>query len=612
MKIVIIIFFSLVAYFCSFSQITFEKIIDEGHCELARCVKQCNDKGYILSGVHYNNATPYFHNMYLVKTDSVGNINWTKDIYWGSMGYSVVPNYEGGYFMLGKIGGEYTTIVVKTDSIGNLIWIKSFENVQGYKMIQSGDNNLVFTGYKIVGSSNTDVYLQKIGYNGSIMWSKTFGYGGCDVAYDIKLTNDNGYIITGESHNGEDYELYVIKTDSSGNILWQKKHNEGFVANAVYQTYDNGYILTGYAYGMLLLKLNNSGNVEWSKILNGFNGFSVIQSNDFGYLVTGKNNNNFYIVKTDSLGNMMWENEFSKGFFGKAEDCIITDDNGFAVAGHFAGDNGYDMYFIKTDSNGCIRPEINNIVGMQNVTVNDTIMFIAKTQFGTETLLYNWDCGIGQIISGQGDDSVKIVWNQIGYDSILLIITNPCGADSMFHNIQIADCVDPVISQIYGDSIVALFNIKDYYVNLLEGTLPVNYSWTVSHGDILSGQNTNLITVEWTSLGFGSINVFATNDCGTGSSSATIYIILANTIESFDDNFKIYPNPSHNGIFNIEFNLKDIYPFEIRIFNINGELIYKQFFKNKTQLDLSDKSKGIYILMINSKNYYKIRKMIII
>lgn len=557
-------------------------------------------------------TSPFFQKVYIVKTDSIGNLLWSKDLCNGLTGYSVIPNYEGGYFVLGKAAGVYNTLIIKTDSIGNIIWTKSFENCVGYKMISTYDSSLVFAGYKPIAIGNRDIYLQKIDYNGSSLWTKSFGEGGFDIANDMKLTKDNGLIVAGESQNGPggNYRAYIIKTSSTGIIEWEDKYGDELKANAIDLTSDSGYIITASNGGMLLMKLSTSGDLEWSKNLNGTIGYSVIQSNDFAFLIAGYSNNNFYFVKTDPSGNMIWEHEFAKGYFSSATDCIMSNDNGFVIAGNLSGAEGYDIYLVKTDTNGCIQPRIKNIEGPENVTVGDTICFYSIDEYGTEPLNYYWECD-GEIFSGQNNDTAYIAWNQTGIDSILLIVSNACGIDSIFHNIQIMGCVPPVISQIHGDSIVVQFDIHSYSINLDEGSQPATYYWSASSGNIVTGQNTKHVTIEWTSMGTGSIDVICTNECGTANSSKTVEILTPYGIKNPDSEFSIYPNPSHTGIFNILPGKEYHFPVDLEIFDVNGKLIYQSTCKNALQINLSNNPKGIYILNVHSENLNMTRKLIL-
>ena len=158
-----------------------------------------------------------------------------------------------------------------------------------------------------------------------IEWEKTFGGQYHDYGADIQRTMDGGYIIVGGSRWGTGIaglKLWLIKTDSDGNIEWEIKEGDCYsmAGNSVQQTSDGGYIVTGgwcYSissnYRLLLMKFDSNGNEIWRKIYGDGSGRSVQQTSDGGYIIVGKisttvgnyGDTNIWLIKTDSDGNRM-------------------------------------------------------------------------------------------------------------------------------------------------------------------------------------------------------------------------------------------------------------------------------------------------------------------
>ena len=331
-------------------------------------------------------------------------------------------------------------------------------------------------------------------------------------------------------------------------------------------------------HNLILLKIDKLGTVKLNKKLSGIkmmNCSSTIQTNDSGFIFVGTSpNSKFYIVKSDSLGNLLWDKEFS--YLNQeipnesANDVVKTQDNGYAVIGRTYGND----YFVKTDSKGNVKPVIKQLNGPLNVTINDTIEYSVNTTYRKDSITYNWFAKNSKIISEQGNDTVKVIWNQLGADTLSLTASNSCGSDKISKDINILDCVSPVINPITGDCLVG-YGQKEYSINLIEGTTPISYDWIVEKGKILSGQNSTKILVEWTGLGDASVQVTAKNQCGINASNQLLSIIIDNIVEQKKSDLKIYPNPSVGAIFNIDLDNEES---EISIYNILGSLIFKRTF----------------------------------
>ncbi|MDA9726925.1 hypothetical protein N9U48_00255 [Bacteroidota bacterium] len=316
------------------------KTFGEGY---GRSVQQTTDGGYIITGSNYikNNNPLEISDVILIKTDENGNEEWSQTL-GGTVtdeGHSVQQTLDGGYIIAGWTGivePDYDTGVylIKTDENGEEEWSKSFGGgARGYSVQQTVDGGYIVAGSKGVnvnGYDNSDVYLLKTDGDGIEQWSQTFGTEtGGEIGYSVQQTVDGGYIVTGSKHNPNNFDtgMYspiLIKIDESGEEEWFQTFGGDGWGYSVQQTVDGGYIVTGSkdpigndVSDVYLLKTDENGEEEWSQIFDGSYedvGFSVQQTTDGGYIITGYTNYfitieqfisyDIYLIKTDNLGNI--------------------------------------------------------------------------------------------------------------------------------------------------------------------------------------------------------------------------------------------------------------------------------------------------------------------
>ena len=254
-----------------------------------------------------------------------------------------------------------------------MIWNKSYGGVaaeEGSMVQQTIDGGYILIGYTVsYGSGSSDIWLIKTDAEGNQLWAKTYGGGGNDLSRAVQQTSDGGYIIGGQTQSfgsgGDD--IWVIKTDASGNIQWQKTFGGVNDDNcfAILQLPSNDYVLTGdWDLGgtsdLYVMKLDSEGNELWRRIYSGDTpgfGHSMQMTSDGGFIIFGGINLygdlDMWLIKTDANGNMMWEKTFGGRTPEIATSVIQTIDNGFLLGGWILpSDLNKSIWLVKTDDEG--------------------------------------------------------------------------------------------------------------------------------------------------------------------------------------------------------------------------------------------------------------------
>lgn len=272
--------------------------------DLLSGIAKTADGGYLLGGTSYSGVSGVKTepvsgkaDYWVIKTDNKGDIEWQNAI-GGSRRdwlYAMGNTNDGGYILGGQSvspasgdkaegkfgGGDYW--VVKLDSNGNISWENTIAGNQ-YETLTSVDQT-PDNGYLICGYANSaglkdksenckgeyDYWLIKLKTDGSIEWDRTIGGSDAEWIYDVALTNDGGYVLGGFSQSG-------ISGD-------KKEASRG-----------------GYDYWVV--KVNNTGIVEWQKTLGGSGGYDVMysiqQCSDGGYILAGNSDSGISGDKTEA------------------------------------------------------------------------------------------------------------------------------------------------------------------------------------------------------------------------------------------------------------------------------------------------------------------------
>lgn len=242
---------------------------------------------------------------------------------------------------------------------------------------ETDDAGFILAGNTADRGEGSDLFLVKADALGNCTWSRVYGGSGEDVGYFVQQTDDGGYIVVGSSNSyamgGE--LLWLVKTDALGALVWDRTFG-GFVSSSgdggwsVEQTMDGGYIAAGYTQSsgsgrkdLWLVKTDALGNMVWEKSFGGAEddvGMSVLQSRDGGYIVVGRTasfgqgGDDIWLVRTDSLGGEIWNQTYG----GRGDDAgfqVVEREDGYALVGRTeSGESDRRIILIRVDPQGTV------------------------------------------------------------------------------------------------------------------------------------------------------------------------------------------------------------------------------------------------------------------
>ncbi|HQO09809.1 MAG TPA: hypothetical protein PLK90_08180 [Clostridiales bacterium] len=320
-------------------------------------LQQTEDGGFIITGITYSSSTKS-RDLWLLKTDSLGSILFDKTIGGTSSdwGMSIIKNENKGYFIAGHTSsygaGSYDYLLVKTDLLGNVEWKKTYGgpdmdwNYRECTFQQTNDKGFIFVGSSESYSSGSfDIWVIKTDSLGLFQWDNKFGGETREDGWSVVQTNDDGYIITGGQGGA-----WLIKLDSQGNEVWNKKIDVSFASNQIIKDIDYGYLLLA---GNSLIKVDNAGEEKWRKTIE-IDGFAIEKTLPDGFIITGWINKEVALMKLDSEKEIEWQKSYEIDG-GWPRSVKQTYDYGYAVTGKVdIGSNYNDLFLLRTDENGNI------------------------------------------------------------------------------------------------------------------------------------------------------------------------------------------------------------------------------------------------------------------
>jgi hypothetical protein len=349
--------------------------------EIAHSVVEASDGGYALVG-----ETPYFGDengdSWLIKTDVSGNIEWSFTEV--GTAYELIETTNGDYAIAGHTGSfgangvDFWFWFVEDPKDLSLLYSQTYGGTGtdiAYSLVEASDGGFAIVGFtESFGAGEADFWMVKTDAYGNVEWNQTYGGIGTEKAHSLVETSDGGYALVGftESIGAGMSDFWLVKTDEFGNMEWNQTYGgpEVDIAHSLVETSDGGYAICGetgsFGAGMSdfwLVKTDGLGNMVWNKTFGGAAvdvAYSLVETSDGGCALVGctgsfdVGNTAVWLVKTEMFGNMEWNQTYGRGGREGGHSLVETSDGGFAIAGYTTsmGAGYYDFWLIKTDEFG--------------------------------------------------------------------------------------------------------------------------------------------------------------------------------------------------------------------------------------------------------------------
>ncbi|PJA08267.1 MAG: hypothetical protein COX70_04180, partial [Flavobacteriales bacterium CG_4_10_14_0_2_um_filter_32_8] len=472
------------------------------------------------------------------KAQTYFNVDFNNDSSMWSSGAFVHPFEDSsGYLAVGNLpmgGGPVYTRFLRLNIYGDTLWTKLYGNSQYGQYptignyINIGDTNFVFTGiFSPQSSDSSQTVFYKIDSAGTVLWDIKFGDAGMKTTpSDIKATSDGGYIITG---------------------------------------WTTGWGATNTA-SSFLLKVDNLGNEEWHKIYGGGSfreAFSVEVTADNGFMMAGDyypvagTNRDINVVKTDSLGNLIWSQNY-----GTPEE-----DNPFAYITKYGTTDDYILV-------GAIDIVPGNILA-------DFQGYIARIS-GVNGVVV-WADTMGVVQNGTQDGFIS---------NVIVLPTGDIVGIGRTHYQSSTGAVDAWIVKYNSNGNLLWQRTFNKYGGNNWNYL-VDIHQTYDNGFVLCGDLTNVAIPEqnlWV-LKLDSMGCEIVN-CSVGVEEPPSLLGRAGV--------GIYPNPN-NGKFTITL-VENEQQVPIFIYNLSGQVVQQLNINNNAIIDMSKQPNGIYFVKVVQHN----------
>ncbi len=314
----------------------------------------CTDDGGAICVGESASEDEEISSLLLTKYTPQGLVQWQTVTGWGlaTKGQDVLQ-VPGGYIVCGRTfsGFDYDGFLAKFDYFGNVIWYTNLgipnDDVL-FDVAVSGDSCYVAAGYtESTGAGKKDALLVLLDYNGNLLWSRSFGTAGSEVAYSVTAMQNGGFALAG----GSEGNFYIVVTDHEGIGEYARTFDHGGheIARTLIESFEGGFFLAGstmeqgsYQADIWMVRTDFAGDEIWTFEIEGEgndSAWDVVEPVTGGYIVlantmsSGSGKYDAILYRIDPWGNIIWEILVGDSLWNTASGLSMDSEGSMFFAG---------------------------------------------------------------------------------------------------------------------------------------------------------------------------------------------------------------------------------------------------------------------------------------
>lgn len=346
--------------------------------EWCRDIIEISTGGFAMTGFSDPTGSTNGGHLWLVRIDEDGTQLWnrtfTDDV---SSGNSLVESSSGGFAIAGSLDFSNPLhkemLFVRTDSDGNHLWNRTYcgpESANCFDMIECSGGGFALLGWENAGD-NFDFSLIRIDADGNQLWNQTYGFDGKEYPglHGLVQCSDGGFAMAGNTLSFDsDSQVYVVRTDSNGNEIWNRTLGEpGWeTATSIVTVGSEFQILaqridTNQQLSLLwVIRINADGTVVWERTYGSASRMglaeTMIQCSNGGFALAGYGGDPInqiggaWLLRIDDNGNLLWDQLYDRSDRDEIFAIIECSDGGFAMAGQTEVDwseGDFDFWLLR-------------------------------------------------------------------------------------------------------------------------------------------------------------------------------------------------------------------------------------------------------------------------